>query len=839
MKTLVIAEKPSVATDIAKALGKLPKKGDYFENDNYIISSAIGHVVTLFMPDDIDKKLRYWTLEALPILPKEFQLKPIERTEDRFRLLEKLIKRKEVDLIINACDAGREGELIFRYLLQLTGVKKPTKRLWLSSMTPAAIREGFQHLREGRELDDLANAAMCRSESDWLIGINGTRAFTRRLYGSKVRQLATVGRVQTPTLAILCEREQRIKDFKSKAYWEVEAHFEIQNGEYIGRWIDEKFQKSEEDSDLRADRLWDEARAKAIQTKCEGKPGIISEEKKPSTQAPSLLYDLTSLQREANGRFGFSATRTLQIAQSLYEKRKMITYPRTDSRCLPEDYLATVKTTLQSIAGTDSSLSIHAAKILKESWVKSNKRIFNNAKVSDHFAIIPTGQWASGLDENEIKLFDLITKRFLAIFFPSAQFEVTTRLTRVEEETFKTEGRILKDPGWLIVYGKEEQQEDIRVPAVVEKEMAKTIEINVLSLVTRPPARFTEATLLTAMETAGKLLVDDELREAMKERGLGTPATRAAIIESLLGEAYVRREGRELIATAKGIALIELLRGIKIEALTSPTMTGEWEHKLRLMEQGQLPREKFMNEIVDLTKEIVHKAKTFDDAQLGIKPFPAKSPIDGAEMVETYKTYQSVNGNFTIWKVISGRKIESQEAIALIENRMIGPLENFVSARTKKTFSASLRLSAEGKVEMIFDRTPVGADGQKLDLSTMTPIGKCPVCGAGIFETYLAYLCEKSVEEKPECTFKIGKKILSRDIELEQVKKLLETGKTDLLDKFWSQRTRRPFSAFLKLDEKGKVGFEFAPRPAKALKSNDDGTHRSGKRKTSLKKSEA
>ncbi|MEZ5404686.1 MAG: DNA topoisomerase III [Verrucomicrobiia bacterium] len=833
MKTLVIAEKPSVAADIAKALGKLPKKGDFFENDNYIISSAIGHVVTLFMPDDIDKKLRYWTLEALPILPKEFQLKPIEKTEDRFRLLEKLIKRKDVDQIINACDAGREGELIFRYILQLTGTEKPMKRLWLSSMTPTAIRDGFQHLRNGHELDNLANAAMCRSESDWLIGINGTRAFTRRLYGSKVRQLATVGRVQTPTLAILCEREQRIKDFKSKPYWEVEAHFEIQNGQYIGRWIDETFQKSdrEEDADLHADRIWDETRAQAIQSQCEGKPGVISEEKKPSTQAPPLLYDLTSLQREANGRFGFSATRTLQIAQSLYEKRKMITYPRTDSRCLPEDYLTTVKNTLQSIAGTDSNLSTHAAKVLEQSWAKPNKRIFNNAKVSDHFAIIPTGQFASGLDENEAKLFDLIAKRFVAIFFPSAQFEITTRLTRVEKEVFKTEGRILKDAGWLIVYGKEEQQEDVRVPAVVAQEMAQTLEVNVLSLVTRPPARFTEATLLTAMETAGKLLEDEELREAMKERGLGTPATRAAIIESLLAEAYIRREGRELIATAKGMALVELLRGIHMEALTSPAMTGEWEHKLRLMEHGQLSREKFMSEIVDITKDIVHKAKTFDENQLGAKPLAAKSPVDGAAMVETYKNYQSVNGNFTIWKVISGRKIEPQEAITLIENRMIGPLDNFVSAKTKKTFSATLRLSPENKVEMVFDRTPIGADGQKLDLSTMTPIGKCPVCGSGIFETHLAYLCEKSVEEKPECTFKIGKKILSRDIELEQAKKLLEAGKTDLLDKFWSQRTRRPFSAYLKLDEKGKVGFEFAPRPPKSPKN-------AGRSKTSKKKDE-
>ncbi len=823
MKTLVIAEKPSVATDIARCL-KVPKKGDHFENDEWVISSAIGHLVTLFMPDDIDKKLRYWTLEALPILPETFQVKPIEDTEARYKMLEKLIHRKDVSAIVNACDAGREGELIFRYICQLAQNTKPVRRLWLSSMTPKAIRDGFGRLRDSKELDPLADAALCRSESDWLIGINGTRAFTRRLYGSKGKQKATVGRVQTPTLTMLCGREKRIRAFESQPFWEVNAVFEIQNGEYAGRWFDEKFKKpqsqdrDEDFSVLKAERIWDMAKAEEIVKKCEGKPGIITEEKKPTTQAPPMLYDLTSLQREANGRFGFPARRTLQIAQSLYEKRKMITYPRTDSRCLPEDYISVSQETLSAIKENGGQLAAHAARVLGEKWVRPNKRIFNNAKVSDHFAIIPTGQHASGLDADEQRLFDMISKRFVAVFFPSAQFEVTTRITRVEGEPFKTEGKILRDAGWLAVYGKEEMLEDVKTPPVVEGEKARTVDIHAEGLHTRPPARFTEATLLTAMETAGQLLDDDDLREAMKERGLGTPATRAAIIESLLKELYITREGRDLVPSAKGMALVELLEGIEIKELTSPAMTGEWEHKLREMEQGKFSRKTFMKDIMAVTKDIVHKAKSFEDSQFESLPLDIKSPVDGAAMVETYKTYQSVTGDFIIWKIVSGRKIERAEVEELIRKRMVGPLTGFMSARTKKPFSASLKLNDEWKVELLFDNAPVDEHGQKLDLETLVPIGVCPVDGGRVFETHLGYICEHTTHEKPTCRFKVSKKILGRNISLEQVKKLLAEGKTDLLDQFWSMRTRRPFSAFLKLDETKKVIFDFPPRPPRPPK---------------------
>lgn len=827
MKTLIIAEKPSVATDIARVLGKVPRKGDHFENDEYVISSAIGHLVELCKPDQLDKKWRFWTLEALPIIPEEFRLQPIEKAQERYELLAKLMSRKDVRLIVNACDAGREGELIFRYIVRLAGIKKPFKRLWLSSMTPSAIRDGFGSLRDGHELDNLGDAATCRSESDWLIGINGTRAFTRRIYGSKSAHRATVGRVQTPTLAMLVEREERIRAFQAKPYWEVTGTFGVAAGEYLGKWFDESFKKgagdSGDESDLRAERIWDEARAQAIKVRCEGKPGVITEETKPSSQAPPLLYDLTTLQREANGRFGFSARRTLQVAQALYERHKMITYPRTDSRALPEDYPSVVKETLGAIAkGGDlpagcGSLAEHAATVMKNDWVKPNRRIFNNAKVSDHFAIIPTGQFHAKLDEAEAKLFDMIAKRSIAVFFPPAKFEVTTRVTRVEGEPFKTEGKILREPGWLAVYGREAEVGEGKVVPVASGETARTLAVEVAALETRPPARYTEATILTAMETAGKLLEDEELREAMKERGLGTPATRASIIEGLIYEHYVHREGRELIPSPKAMSLIELLRAIKVDALVSPALTGEWEHKLREIEHGHMSREEFMCEIKDLTRQIVDIAKTFEETDLGASPLPVRSPIDGAEMIETFKAYKSVNDNFTIWKVIAGRRLERDEAVQLIEQRKVGPLDGFRS-KAGRTFSAGLRLTDEWKIELDLD----GLGGAAPDFSGQEPVGRCPVCGGGVFETPMAFICERAVGAAPEggskCVVRISKKILGRDIAREQAAKLLTEGKTDLLDKFWSRRTRRPFSAWLMVSPDGKIGFGFPPRERKAGK---------------------
>src|SRR5450631_2212480 len=501
-KTLIIAEKPSVAGDISKALGKFEKNADFYENDQYVISSAVGHLLTIAVPEQFEVKRGKWTFAHLPVIPPHFDLLPIEKNEARLKVLVKLIKRKDVTALVNACDDGREGELIFRYIVQYAKAKQPIQRLWLQSMTPAAIRDGFAHLRTDGEMIPLADAATCRSESDWLIGINGTRAMTA--FNSKTGgfHLTTVGRVQTPTLAILVEREEKIKKFISRNYWEIRGTFGAEAGEYPGRWFDEKFSKKEGDDQLKQERVWDVSFAEAIKAKCLGKPGIVTEESKPTTSMSPQLYDLTTLQREANGRFGFSAKNTLGLAQALYEKHKVLTYPRTDSRALPEDYIGTVKKTLGMLEEV-TGYSAFADQILKSDWVKPNKRIFNNAKVSDHFAIIPTLIAPKNLSEPEHKLYDLVTKRFLAIFYPAAEFLVTTRITRVESEPFKSEGKVMMNAGWLAVYGKEAADSDETPNLVPVKpgETVKTEKIEVEANVTKPPARYSEATLLGAMRS--------------------------------------------------------------------------------------------------------------------------------------------------------------------------------------------------------------------------------------------------------------------------------------------------------------------------------------------------
>jgi len=524
-KTLIIAEKPSVAADIARALGGFARHEDHFESERYVVSSAVGHLLEVGMPEDEEVKRGKWTFAHLPAIPSKFALKPIEKNENRLKTLLRLIKRKDVGDLINACDAGREGELIFRYVAQFAKVTKPIRRLWLQSMTTAAIRESFEHLRTDAQMRPLADAAVCRSEADWLVGINGTRAMTAFNSKSGGFQLTTVGRVQTPTLAILVEREEKIRAFRPRGYWEVHGTFRASAGEYAGRWFDEAWKKSDADADARAERLWDETTAQALAAKCAGKPGVVTEEAKPTTQGAPLLYDLTTLQREANGRFGLSARTTLSLAQSLYEKHKALTYPRTDSRALPEDYLGTVKATLEALADSTAH-GAFAAQVLKQKWVKPNKRIFDNARVSDHFAIIPTLVQPKHLNDLEAKLYDFVVRRFIAAFYPPAEFMVTTRITRVVGEPFKSEGKVMVAPGWLAVYGREAQTDEslaaakpgdkVALVAVEPGERVATVKVEVASNTTRPPARLTEATLLSAMEGAGKLIDDEDLREAMR-----------------------------------------------------------------------------------------------------------------------------------------------------------------------------------------------------------------------------------------------------------------------------------------------------------------------------------
>ncbi len=809
-KSLVIAEKPSVAADISRVLGRFERKDDFFENDRYVVSSAIGHLVELALPEELAKRRGKWTFAALPVIPDEFDLKPIEKTADRFKLLKKLMKREDITEIINACDAGREGELIFRLLVKLAGVKKPMRRLWLQSMTSDAIRDAFGRLRTDEEMIPLAKAAYCRAESDWLVGINATRAMTAFNNKTGGFQLTPVGRVQTPTLAILVEREKKIRAFKPRTYFEVHGDFAVKAGNYPGRWIDENFRKGA-DEDARPERLWDREKADAIRDKCLGKTGVVTEEKKPASQASPLLFDLTSLQRDANGRYGFSARRTLQIAQQLYEKFKVLTYPRTDSRYLPEDYLATVKATMGKFA--DPGLAKHADKAMANGWVKFTKKVFDNSKVSDHNAIIPTGAEPKGLDDAQQKIFDLVSRRFIAVFYPPAQFEVTTRLTRVEGETFRTDGRIIKDPGWMAVYGREAvsaDNADANLVEIVQGEPARADEVEVRENQTRPPARYNEATLLATMEGAGKLIDDEELRAALSAKGLGTPATRASIIEGLILDQYIARQGRELHATAKGISLISLLNGIGIQALCSPELTGEWEAKLKSMEQGGIQRREFMAQIRTMTEDIVNKAKNFqgdtvegDFGELDVAcPKCATRPLK-----EEYRVFKCTNCDYVLWKSMAGRQFDPEELKTLFTQGHVGPLEGFRS-KEGRPFNAPVKLGVEGRPE--FDFPAPSAEDR--DFSGQEPLHACTVCKKGqVYATETDYLCDRTVAAEKECTFRMKKAILQREVPPEQVVKLLETGRTDLLPRFISKKGR-PFSAYLKLDKLGKVGFEFEPR---------------------------
>jgi DNA topoisomerase-3 len=772
-------------------------------------------LLELCVPEEYDVKRGKWTFAHLPVIPPRFDLRPIERNEARLKQLLKLVKRSDVTELINACDAGREGELIFRNIVQYADSKKPIKRLWLQSMTPAAIREGFERLRDEATMRPLADAAVCRSESDWLVGINGTRAMTAFNSKSGGFHLTTVGRVQTPTLAVLVEREERIKSFVPKDYWEIHGTFGAKAGEYPGRWFDEKFIRKDGESDQKPERAWDASLAESIRAKCLGKPGIVTEESKPTTQLSPLLYDLTSLQREANGRFGFSAKTTLTLAQALYERHKVLTYPRTDSRALPEDYLDTVNKTLGMLGETQyASFADH---ILKSGWVRPNKRIFNNAKVSDHFAIIPTSLAPKHLNEAEAKLYDMVAKRFLAVFYPAAESLVTTRITRVEGEPFKTEGKVLVNPGWLAVYGKEAQTDDTPTLVPVQaNETVKTINIEVQSHQTKPPPRFTEATLLSAMEGAGKLVEDEELREAMREKGLGTPATRAQIIEGLIYEKYVLRQARELQPTAKAFSLITLLRGLGIPELSSPELTGDWEFKLLSMARGQMKRPDFMQEIADMTRDIVAKAKRHESdtvpGDFGALKVPC--PKCGGEIHENYKKFQCQKCPFSLWKIMAGRQLEIPEAEELISKRQVGPLQGFRS-KAGRPFAAVIKLTPELKPEFDFGQDKTEGNGAlaEVDFTGQEPLGKCPQCGARIFETSMHYVCEKATGKERTCKFRSGKVILQQAVERAQMQKLLQTGKTDLLPRFISKKGR-PFKAFLVVKD-GGVGFEFEPREGK------------------------
>ncbi len=797
-RTLVIAEKPSVAADLARAIttgGKFKKEKNYFENDAYIVSWALGHLVTLCDPKEMSDKYKTWNMESLPILPENFELKAISTTKSQLSALGKLIRRKDVGTIINACDAGREGELIFHYILEFekgkTGLKgKVLKRLWMQSMTQSSIREAFERLRTSEEMQNLLDAAISRSEADWLVGINGSRGLTA--YNSRFGgfQLTPCGRVQTPTLAMIVNREEERNAFVSKPYWTIHGTFKSGASEYNGKWIlpDAKTDK---------DRIWEEEKALAIVKKCQGKTGTVTETTKPSFQKCGPLYDLTTLQREANSRFGFSAKTTLSIAQALYERHKLTSYPRTDSRALPEDYVGTVKKTLGTMEGR---LSPFAAKALENGWVKKDPRIFNNSKISDHFAIIPTGNKMKSLSEAELKIYTMICQRFIAVFYPPAEYLNTTRLTEIEGEKFLTEGKILKVPGFKEVYGKSSDDEANLSP-IDSSGKATALDFEIASEHTNPPPRYTESTLLSMMENAGKLVKDDELADAMKDRGMGTPATRAAIIEKLISDKYMVRDGKELVPTSKAFGLIHVARAMKIDNLTSPELTGEWEFQLSQIEKGRETRENFMKGIEDLTTRMVSNIRNFKEEDT--RKEAAFSPVDGKKVYESVSRFETEDG-IQIRKILSGRKMAEEDIVALLTQGKIGPLTGFRSKRGSE-FSAGLMIE-DGKVKFVFDN----AESEDIELGE--EIGKSPIDGSPVFDTLTAYVSQSFVNKEPS-GLRLNKVILGKEISIENMKKLLNGEKTDLIQGFRSAKTHRLFDAFLTLHSKtGKIQFEFPPR---------------------------
>jgi DNA topoisomerase-3 len=696
---LIVAEKPSVGRDIASALGRHRKGKGALTGDGWTVTWALGHLAELAPPDAYGEQYKKWRLETLPILPERFKVRVTAKTRDQFAVVKNLLRDPSFTEVVNACDAGREGELIFAYLYGLSQCKKPVSRLWISSLTPEAIREGFQTLRDGRSMRPLEDAARSRSESDWIVGMNATRAYSVRF--GRPGNVLSVGRVQTPTLRLLVDREREIEEFRPEKFWTVHARFAREDLTYDGVWFRKK-----------QNRLEAREAAEEIAAKVEGGTGTVKKaEKKTVSEKPPLLYDLTELQRNANARYGFTAERTLRAAQALYEERKLITYPRTSSRYLSRDMVGGLKKRVEAV-GALAELTPFAERLLGMHKLPISKRIIDDAKVTDHHAIVPTGKKSSGgLPPDEAKVYDLVARRFLAVFFPAARFENTTVVTEVRGETFLSKGRVVLEAGWRVLYpdgvgGKKEKEPPVLPPIAVGQEWL-VAKVGVKEGETKPPPRYSESALLGAMETAGKFVEDEELRQAMKESGLGTPATRAAIIERLIKVGYVEREKKALVPTEKGRALISLLGE---SPLSSPELTGQWERRLAEMERGAQRRPDFMADIGSFTTSLVEGVRTMEGERLA-SPSRSSEPLGacpkcGAPVVETKKAYscsawKTSGCDFAIWKQVSGKRLSEAQAKQLLTRRRTGQLKGFRS-KAGKQYSAALKLDGDHRVRLDF-----------------------------------------------------------------------------------------------------------------------------------------
>ncbi len=740
--TLLVTEKPSVARDVARALTRQGEtfrtRGGFLQGERHLVTWAVGHLLELCEPQDYKPSLKSWRLDDLPILPEKFRLKPLPRTKPQLDVIVTLMRSPACGRVVNACDAGREGELIFRHLLEASDVRDlPIRRLWVSAMTDEAILEGLVGLGEGADFENLEAAARCRSESDWLVGINATRGMTKRCGGGV---LLSVGRVQTPTLAILAEREREIAAFVPEKYWEVRGSFTAASGSYCGAWFS---------ADAPDGRLPDVLRAQDIAGRVAGQTGSIGKvDSKRKSHLPQLLYDLTQLQRDMNRRHGFSASRTLSLAQDLYERFKVITYPRTDSRFLHGKNIPLLGATLRAVAEVSGPLGEAVAPVLEAGRLPITGRLVNDARVRDHHAIIPTLKAAAGakLKGDHAEVFEAVARRFVAAFYPAAVVEDTTVVTLVSGETFRSQGRTIIERGWLAVEeagwltgghgaGGLSRDEDggaqTGLPQLVEGMAVVATGAEVLEKETRPPSRYTEASLLQMMETAGRLLDEEELQDAMKERGIGTPATRAAIIERLIDVGYLERDRRSLVATPKGL---ELISAIPTRELVSPVLTGQWEARLRQVERGELPRPTFMADIQDFVQRMVNEVKAMDaeglaqrmrrvvgkcprcrlgDIMEGPRSYycsrgknnlgrdghrPGDRLPEGTPPADEDRQRESADGppcDFYIWKVVAGRPLRPLEVTKLLGEGRTFLLRGFRS-RAGRRFSAFLTLTGDG-----------------------------------------------------------------------------------------------------------------------------------------------
>ncbi|MBI4816325.1 MAG: topoisomerase C-terminal repeat-containing protein [Deltaproteobacteria bacterium] len=893
-KDLVITEKPSVARDIVAAIGGFEERDGYWESEEFLVTFAVGHLYELKEPEELDPKYKRWTLDSLPILPERFEFRAKSQQKDRLKTINELLGRPEVSGVVNACDAGREGELIFREIVDtwaLDGTTEaapkkrnghvakalPIRRLWLQSMTREAIREGFRTLRDGQAYVGLGAAAYCRTFSDWLIGMNASRALTCRLRRGPTPQAWSAGRVQTPTLAMLVHREFEVLSHRPDPFWRIQATFLHDDLSYKGTWFDPEWKSSDEDEGSRADRIFAVEKAKAILVEVEGKQAIAAETRKPSKETAPPLFDLTSLQREANRRFGWSASRTLQAAQRNYETHKTLTYPRTDAKALPKDYEAVVGEVLPKLE-VDPRFK-GASQFLQANGLMNKERTFDDTKVSDHFAIIPTGVVPEALTGDDGRLFELVVRRFLATFHPPAIWSRVERTTKVEAHTFRSRAKILEEPGWRSVLGETEGDDGKLPPLVAGQTDVANVSVTPKSYEleedeTRPPPRITEGRLLSLMENAGEQVEDEETASALKDKGIGTPATRAEIIENLIRKEYVIRAG-VLRPTAKGIRLIDLLERMRADRIASPRLTGELEQHLLEVERSRRDPESFMGEVREYAKEIVDRTKTFDFDKL----FPDANslgdcPVCKRPVYERYWCYRCLEpvgwreawrekkkkdraakrkkGDnaelapmpedcaFRIWKDRAGRYIDRRTAEELVQSGHTGVLEGFVSRRggSFRFYRGKLKM-VDGAVEL--EGVPENGAGPSEEAIAAPefevneqPLGPCPVCPDGqVVETRGTFTCSNRLQtlraigkdetfplglKKKEipadaktCTFVLPRMVCLREVTRDEATMYVKDGRTELLADFVSKWGKN-FSAFLVRKEDGRHSFEFQQR---------------------------